>query len=241
MARAIDPETLRPFESSKRERYEGQWRGQPFTIGLPSERLRGDSSVADLGLFLSIGEAWAQLALAFAPNRPLRVLDIGCGCGKMARFLYLNPQLEYIGLDPHPAAIEWCREAFAKAGTRFQFRHLDVYAPSYNETGKLDPDTVSLPIDDASIDLVIAGSLFTHLREAAFKRYMQEIRRCLKSDGRAIVSIHTQPIRGRFWDDIERIDIAADYFVEIVAASGLQVVEPVGNMFGQQVYVLGPA
>jgi SAM-dependent methyltransferase len=240
MARAIDPATGRPFDH-RRGLYEGQWRGQPYTLGLPSAELRGSSSTADLGIFLSIGEAWAQLALAFAPRRPLRVLDIGCGCGKVARFLYLNPQLEYLGLDVHMPAIEWCRDAFAKASDRFRFEHMDVYAPSYNESGGIDPDSVSLPVADASTDLIVAASLFTHLREKAFKRYMGETRRCLNSDGIAIVSIHTQPIRGRFWDDIERIDIAADYFVEIVAGAGLRVVEPVGNMFGQQVYVLGRA
>lgn len=240
MGRAIDPETGRPVER-RAGVYEPQWRGQPFTIELPSADLRGTSSIADLGLFLSIGEAWAQLALAFAPKGPIRVLDIGCGCGKMARFLYLNPLLEYVGLDVYKPVIDWCRVAFTPAKDRFQFKHIDVYAPSYNETGALRAETVTLPVEDASFDMIIAGSLFTHLNEAAFKRYMAETRRCLKPAGRAVISIHTQPIRGRFWDDVERIDIAADYFVEILTDAGLKVVEPVGNMFGQQVYVLGVA
>src|SRR5437773_379720 len=65
---------------------------QPYSLPLPNAVLRAASSVSEIHVFFAIGEAWAQLVSHFLQENPL-VLDIGCGCGKLARFLYMNPGL----------------------------------------------------------------------------------------------------------------------------------------------------
>jgi len=77
---------------------EPQWPSQPCALPLPNIKLREASSVAGIDAFLVIGEAWAQMVSHFLPPEPL-LLDIGCGCGKLARFLYPNPNLRYVGVD----------------------------------------------------------------------------------------------------------------------------------------------
>jgi SAM-dependent methyltransferase len=192
-------------------------------------------------MFLSIGEAWTQIALAFATTPTPRILDAGCGCGKMARFFYLNPGAHYRGFDAYRPSIDWCRTAFKRAGDRFHFEHLDVRAFRYNEDGLIDPAQATFPAGDASIDILLAASLFTHLAEQPFRRYMNEIGRCLRPGGRALVSIHAEPRHDRFEDGGERVDIATSFFLEIVTDAGLSVVADVGNVFGQRLFVLSPA
>jgi len=224
---------------------EEQWRGQPYALDVPGAALREASSVADLGLFYSIGEAWAQIAIHFAPRTAPSILDIGCGCGKMARFFIMNPRVRYVGLDVYRPAISWCTAAFA-AWPRFEFRHRDVRSALYNPSGQMQAEKAVLPVASGSVDIAICGSLFTHLLEPAFRRYIAELRRVLarpllpgsRRRGRAIVSIHVDPADGRFSGSETRIDISRGLFAEIVEASGLRVVRQIGNVFGQHVYVL---
>lgn len=101
---------------------EPMWPAQPFSIPIPNAILREASSIAQLDAFFAIGEAWAQLVSYFLSPGPVNLLDIGCGCGKQTRFFYLNPNINYIGIDIYLPAIEWCRRAFYQlGGKRFCF------------------------------------------------------------------------------------------------------------------------
>jgi SAM-dependent methyltransferase len=212
-------------------------RGQPRVLDLPNAALRESSSDADLGNFYAIGEAWAQLAISVATVDTPRIVDIGCGCGKMARFFVMNPKVQYHGLDVFSPAIAWCREAFQYFPS-FRFDHLDVYSSVYNETGAMQPEAAVLPIGDGAADVVICASLFTHLLESAFVRYIGEVARILAPNGRALISIHDKPKDSAFSGDAARIDMARSYFVDTVTASGLLVNTRIGTVYGQQVYVL---
>jgi SAM-dependent methyltransferase len=215
-----------------------KYRGARGTLALPSEALRDTTSIADLARWLVIGEAWSHMAAATSRVSDPFYVDVGCGCGKMARFLSVDHGCRYLGLDVYQPSIEWSQAAFAGRDS-FQFVHLDVVSPHYNEGGTLEPETVVLPCDTGVADVVICASLFTHLLEPVFRHYMMEVARMLSPVGRALVSIHNEPRDGRFSGDVPRIDIAEDYFVEIVEQSGLRVVERVGFVLGQIVFILG--
>jgi hypothetical protein len=69
------------------------WSGQPFALPIPNVPLRDTSSTSELGAFLAIGEAWADLVSHFLPKTQTPVvLDLGCGCGKLAGFYILIRQ-----------------------------------------------------------------------------------------------------------------------------------------------------
>lgn len=212
-------------------------RGQPWVVDIPNAVLRESSSDADLGNFYAVGEAWAQLALALATTSTPRIVDIGCGCGKMARFFVVNPNVQYCGIDVFGPAITWCRQAFQHL-PHFRFEHLDVHSDVYNPSGTMQPESAVLPAAAASADVVICASLFTHLLEPAFVHYLGEIARILAPNGRALVSIHDQPDGKAFSGDAARIDVDPAYFVDKVTAAGLRVNTRVGAVYGQQVYVL---
>jgi SAM-dependent methyltransferase len=213
---------------------EVNWPAQPFSIAIPNRVMREASSVADLDCFLIIGEAWAQTVARFLPANPL-VMDIGCGCGKLARFLYLNPTLRYIGVDLFRPAIEWCQREFASlAGDRFHFEHFNGISAIYNPAGIVSATDYRLPAPDQTVDVVVCASLFTHLFEPECKHYLAEISRVLRPAGRAIVSIHNQPSAGeRFVGDSRRIDIDESYFYELAKEAGLRLKQQLGPLYGQ--------
>lgn len=211
---------------------------QAYGIPLPNTVLRESSSVGHLDIFYAIAEAWAHMVTHFLPENPV-VLDIGCSCGKLGRFLYMNPALRYVGTDIFLPAIEWCRQAFTPlTGDRFRFDHFDAHSTVYNPQGKIKPSEYRFPYNDESFNAVVCGSLFTHLLEPDCVHYLNEISRLLGTGGRAIISIHINPAEGtRFSGDEARIDIEQDYFVEMAAKAGLPLKEVVGNVYGQQVLV----
>lgn len=211
-----------------------------YALPIPDAGLRAASSVADLGMWMAIGEAWAQVSLHFLPNREPVVVDIGCGCGKMARFLLAHPRLRYIGLDVYEPAIVWSRSAFEPLyGNRARFMRLDVYSELYNPSGQVSAETVELPFDDGSLDFVICGSLFTHLLESEMDRYLAEISRVLRPGGRMLASIHNEPAPGQtFSGDVLRIDMTNERFLAGCNVAGLIQSVYVGNLYGQHAFVV---
>ncbi len=195
----------------------------------------GTVSMGTIEYFYLIGEAWAHLMTRFLPDNPV-VCDLGCGCGKMARFLYLNPNIRYVGIDIFLPSIKWCREAFAHVhDTRFRFVHFDGYSTVWNPNGKILSNNFVLPIEDCSVNFVVAGSLFTHLLEEECKHYLDEIKRILKPGGLALISIHDKPKEGaRFSGDHSRIDISYDYFLSLTNERLLSLKEDIGNFLGQR-------
>lgn len=120
------------------------------------------------------------------------VLDIGCGNGRIAMALVEEP-IHYLGFDPVPEAIAFCRSAFEDF-PRFQFEHLDVRNSRYHPQGSVVPDTVTFPVKDETVDLALLTSVFTHLEsESAAIRYLDEIQRVLKPGGRCFSTWFRSP------------------------------------------------
>src|SRR5690349_5044074 len=97
-----------------------------------------------------------------------RVLDVGCGIGRMARVLASElrpPTGSYDGFDVAGQAIAWCQRHYTGTPVPFRFAHVDLRHPVYNPTGAESATTFPFPYPDAHFDLVIATSVFTHLLE----------------------------------------------------------------------------
>jgi SAM-dependent methyltransferase len=115
-----------------------------------------------------------------------RVLEMGCGIGRMARVLapVLRPPGSYDGFDVVASGIAWCEERYRDTPAPFRFRHADLRNSAYNPSGALDAGSYRFPSDDGAFDLVIATSLFTHLLPAAAEHYLSEAARVLAPQGR---------------------------------------------------------
>jgi SAM-dependent methyltransferase len=111
-------------------------------------------------------------------------LDFGCGCGRSARRLALQlPRPErYLGIDLHPGMVAWCQRELQPRIDGFHFEHHNVFSPCLNPDRTL-PWIDSFPVEDASISLIEATSVFTHLIEGQAEHYLDEVARVLTDDG----------------------------------------------------------
>lgn len=149
----------------------------------PPELLFRVSGAADVEWFLR-GGAWAReaieqiLASAGAPlPAGARVLDFGCGCGRVARAWLTAGDRRFTGTDSDPAAVRWCRRHLPKG--------------HFLTNGPWPP----LALPAASCDLVYALSVFTHLPEAQQRAWLSELSRVLVPGGWLVVSLHGEAYR----------------------------------------------
>lgn len=117
------------------------------------------------------------------------VLDIGCGVGGVASFLTGHlAGGRYVGLDVDPKAVEQCQATIGAEHPRFEFAVIDVWSKKYNPAGTVQPAAYRLPFPDASFDLVILRSVFTHMLPDAIDNYLDEAARILRPGGHAAIT-----------------------------------------------------
>jgi ubiquinone/menaquinone biosynthesis C-methylase UbiE len=122
-----------------------------------------------------------------------RVLDMGCGSGRLALAFarsdqYQELEIEYLGMDIDRACIDWCTGHITTDHPNFRFVHSDLENPSYNPDGSSSSTDYQFPVEDGSIDLVIMTSVLTHVLEDDLRHYIAEVGRVLSPSGAAFVS-----------------------------------------------------
>jgi SAM-dependent methyltransferase len=117
-----------------------------------------------------------------------RILDIGCGCGRVAYGLATSRRLKewavsYAGMDVDRDCIRWCARNIAPLNREFRFYHVDAFNPSYNPAGSAEASKAPFPHAAESFDLILATSVFTHLLPADLDHYFSESARVLAPGG----------------------------------------------------------
>jgi SAM-dependent methyltransferase len=189
--------------------------------------------------YLFVADAWHSVLSRLLRGNS-KVLDIGCGCGKIARTLVYHPYIaHYIGFDVIRENVDWCEHSIVPAANgRFEFHYLDVFSRAYNPAGKLKGTDVVFPLADGSIDFAFAGSVFTHLLQEDAKHYLREVRRSLAPGGTFLPSIHTNTSPGTKYSGKEsRIDVDAEYFINLAKDAGMRLVESLGSLCGQETFL----
>lgn len=141
------------------------------------------------GDYEAIGRETVDNLVRFAGLRPDdRILDIGCGLGRvvqpLAEVLTVGT---YEGLDTLQVYIDFCN-SIGLDPDRFRFRHADIYSSHYNPTATVKAEEFRFPWPDRTFTLAIATSLFTHLSDAATENYLRETFRVLEPGGRLFSS-----------------------------------------------------
>ena len=136
-------------------------------VGAHSEELFLWEGVQDVSCFLDLYERHC----AHRPERP-RVLDLGCGCGRLTRYLSLSERYETFACDVNEDHVAWCAKNLPNVRTQ--------------KNGPAPP----LPFPNDSMDLVYLLSVFTHLPASAALAWMHELARVVAMGGIAIVTTH---------------------------------------------------
>jgi len=106
-------------------------------------------------------------------QRGTRILDFGCGAGRMIRWLAdVAGHGEVWGTDISAEHIVWCTQHLAP--------------PFHFLVNTLLPH---LPFEDRYFDIVYAGSVFTHIDDLA-QTWFLELRRVLRPGGALYVTVH---------------------------------------------------
>jgi SAM-dependent methyltransferase len=145
---------------------------------IPPRELREIVSDHELEVFLWTGYLDADLILALygehGPDqvRP-RILDFGCGCGRITRFLNeLGDRCEVHAADANVRHAAWCAENLPRVRTVH-----NALAPP-------------LPYAAESFELVYTVSVLTHLNAAGGARWLAELERILAPGGLLVVTTH---------------------------------------------------
>jgi SAM-dependent methyltransferase len=114
-------------------------------------------------------------------RRDFSIVDVGCGCGRIATFL--APWLEhasFLGVDLWQAGIRWATDHITTKYGTYRFHCLVRGRKKYESNA-----VYRIPVEDRTIDYVISTSLFTHLDVGACDGYLREISRILRPGGLA--------------------------------------------------------
>ena len=119
-----------------------------------------------------------------------RVLDVGCGPGRLAIGILaeLGEVAEYLGLDVHRPSIEWCEKNIATRHPKFRFEHVDVENERYNPDGRAVRSDTRLPVASSSMDVANLYSVFSHMTYGDIVRYLGELRRVIAPAGRVFLT-----------------------------------------------------
>lgn len=163
-----------------------------MTLPVPPEELRlWVGPFADEAMFLRSGrETAARLRTMCGLDADDRVLDIGCGSGRVAQALtaYLSDAGSYLGVDSAEAPIRWCREHITPLYPTFRFELVAAHNASYSPHAPAISSGFRFPVESASIDVALASSLFTHLMPEDAAIYTAALHRALRPGGRALLS-----------------------------------------------------
>jgi SAM-dependent methyltransferase len=118
-----------------------------------------------------------------------KVLDVGCGVGRMARPLtkYLVGG-SYEGIDIVPEGVRWCQREISIRYPNFRFQVADVHNVRYNPRGRFRPTQYELPFRNCEFDFTFLTSVFTHMQRPEMEHYLGEIARTLRPGGKCLIT-----------------------------------------------------
>jgi SAM-dependent methyltransferase len=154
---------------------------------VPPRRLQLSVGEGDFG---AIGDEFLSHLVGLCELRPEdRVLDVGCGIGRLARPLtgYLSIDGFYAGCDVNPDAIAWCTRRY-RHFPNFVFVHADVRNGRYNPDGAAEAVSYAFPFDDGAFDVCVLMSVLTHLTADEALHYLGQVRRVLAPGGRMLAT-----------------------------------------------------
>jgi ubiquinone/menaquinone biosynthesis C-methylase UbiE len=151
---------------------------------IPPARYRtpGQSALSEFGY--SAGLIAAYLGEHLQVDNP-HVLDLGCGTGKMVSAVYpfLGEHGRYTGLDIDQWMIDFDKRWYPADWCSFILA--PVYNALYNPKG-IPQSEYRIPLQDGSVDVAVAFSLFTHLQQPDAEHYFREMARLLKPNAPAV-------------------------------------------------------
>lgn len=167
-----------------------------------------------------------------------RVLDVGCGIGRMAAPLteYLTGGGEYHGFDIVEMGITWCQTNITSRYPNFHFLHSDIKNRYYNPDGVHEASSYRFPYADDIFDFVFLTSVFTHMFPRDMENYAREISRVLRKNGTAFITIFLLNDESKAL--IEKMRSTQNFVVPLEGCVTADPTNPEGALAFEQDYAL---
>ncbi len=118
---------------------------------------------------------WPVIKKYVPKNQKIKILDFGCGKGKMlGEILEVNPEANIFGVDVSERALTFIKKRFPKQ----QFKKIE--------------DGEKLPFKTNTFDFIIASDVLEHIYDT--ENAFSELARILKPEGKILISV---PYNGR--------------------------------------------
>jgi ubiquinone/menaquinone biosynthesis C-methylase UbiE len=157
---------------------------------LPPNHLRvrvgvGNNLFFNQSFHIEIGyKHWLQFMKSFQISDSSKILEIGCGCGRIARPLYEQSfSGTFTGIDIDNELIDYCQKNFTRQNFIFHLSTHESKTYSEKNLSQASKSYYSLPVDDNTQDFIYSTSLLTHLLEDELLNYVRESFRALKPGG----------------------------------------------------------
>ena len=153
------------------------------TKGKVISRLARIVDFAENLIFLGrLEQVWQRLIDKAALSHGERVIDVGCGTGKVSLLVadIVLPDGEVVGIDASAEMIAMSRKRARDANVTVEFRR------SVME---------NLPFPDACFDVVLSCQALHHVPRDAKFQALSEMRRVLRPGGRLLLLDHGEPYR----------------------------------------------
>jgi ubiquinone/menaquinone biosynthesis C-methylase UbiE len=142
--------------------------------------------------FTNMERILADAGYSFASGQ--RILDFGCGSGRLIRWLCdVVGGSEIWGVDLRAENILWCKQ--------------NLQPPFHFAVTTVVPH---LPFEDNHFDLIYAGSVFTHIDDLV-DSWLLELKRILKPNGYLYITIHDNTSISRLKNELRDQEIGIFY------------------------------
>ena len=158
-----------------------------------------------------------------------RFLDFGCGPGRLAIGLIASEWSgTYLGIEVKDRHVQWATTEITSRFPDYRFVRVDAANERYNPGGA---ETRTLPVEDGSVDLIAAFSVFTHMLSDDTKTYLEEFRRVLAPGGKAFITVfmaegvpdetENPPWFGNWTGRLHCVLYSTDYLKDLIPTTGM--------------------
>lgn len=224
---------------------------------LPAPRLRlcGKYFRDDRHFLESAKTEAERLIKDYELNSENVILDLGCGYGRLAfGILERLPDIKkYIGIDVNRDAINWCTKYINSKHQNFSFIHTDVANRRYNPDGSIDKESIILPVQDRSVNILYLYSVFSHMDIGDIESYLKEFQRILADGGKIFLTAFVEDgvedmvenpagyTRDRWQGPLHCVRYDRNYFESCLERLGFEILNfsHATESHGQSSYYLG--
>lgn len=149
------------------------------------------------------------------PKKTIRVLDVGCSSAVLtAEIAKKLPKSKVTGLDSYKKAVDFAKK---------KYPHLSF----------ITADAHKLPFQNKTFDIVICTETLEHVIDP--KKVLMEIKRVLKKDGGAIISMDSGNLmfrviwyfwtktKGKVWENAHLHEFSAKLLEELIKETGFKI------------------